>query len=309
MGTAPIAVPTLKALTCLDGVDVVGVLSQPPKRRGRGRKEKPSAVHACALELGLPVATPTRLAGAEGDTLLDRFAPDACLVMAYGQIITQAHLDRCPNGWLNLHASLLPRWRGAAPIERCLEAGDAQTGVQIMHMERGLDTGPVYAEAQLETTGHDAGTLSEALGHLAAKLTQNHVLATLRGERIAKKQDDAQSCYAHRIERHEGHIDFSGHASVWARRARAFNPRLGLRCQLNRDGSSQSLKIWHASEVAEAPQGKPGQIMRCDRHELWVACEESTLRIESLQLDGKKRLLWQQFYSGNPCSDQDCFET
>ena len=135
MGTAPIAVPALRACAELQEIDLLAVVTQPPSRRGRGRKALPSAIEEAARAIGLPICTPERFAGDGGDAVLDAFEPDACLVMAYGQIIKAPHLARCPQRWLNLHGSLLPRWRGAAPIERCLEAGDIETGIQLMQME------------------------------------------------------------------------------------------------------------------------------------------------------------------------------
>ena len=308
LGTAPIAVPALRACYALDEVELLAVVSQPPSRRGRGRRLQPSATHQAALELGLEVRTPTRFRGEQGDAVLDEFEPDACLVMAYGQIITAAHLERCPDRWLNLHGSLLPRWRGAAPIERCLEAGDVETGVQLMVMEAGLDTGPVLGERRVATAGHNAESLAQVLAVEAAALTTSHLSGALRGELTETPQDNDLAVYAHRIQRHEGQINFLGHAEVWARKARAFDPRLGLRCRLLRAQQAIGLKIWSAEPLALEHTEIPGTILRCDTEGLWVACETGALNVLRLQLDGKKRLTWQQVRAGLSITPQDRFE-
>ncbi len=308
LGTAPIAVPTLYACAQLDEIELVGAVSQPPSKRGRGRKLQPSAIHQAAEELGYPLVTPERFHGTEGDAILDRFTPDACVVIAYGQIIKANHLERCPNRWFNLHGSLLPRWRGAAPIERCLEAGDPITGVQLMLMEPGLDTGPIFAERRLATTGHNAHSLSIALGEEAAKLVQSHLTAAVHGQLEPQFQNNDQAVYAHRILRAEGHIDFQGKAEIWARRSRAFDPRLGLRCRLIQAGRTIGIKIWSAHVQSPLTTEKPGTIIKCDASALWVACEEGVLNITSLQVDGKKRLSWSQARSGLALTTSNYFE-
>jgi methionyl-tRNA formyltransferase len=308
MGTAPIAVPALLRCFELQGIELLAVVTQPPARRGRGRKILPSAVHQAALDLGLPVRTPKRFAGDEGDAILDEFEPDSCLVMAYGQIIKEAHLNRCPKRWLNLHGSLLPRWRGAAPIERCLEAGDAETGVQLMQMETGLDSGPVYAERRIRTQGHNAESLGKALANEAAALSAASLLAALTGQLEPVPQDPAKSCYAHRIQNTEGFIDFLGAAESWAQRSRAFDPRLGLRCRLKTQEKESLIKIWGAEVVSGIQAAEPGVVLRSDKGGLWVSCQHGVLNIVSLQLDGKKRLLWSQFRSGLNIQPGDCFD-
>jgi methionyl-tRNA formyltransferase len=307
LGTAPIAVPALKACLELEHMDLVGVVSQPPSRQGRGRKTSPSAVHQAAQTIGLEVAIPDRFAGDQGDEILARYQPDLCLVMAYGQIIKAPHLSACPDRWFNLHGSLLPRWRGAAPIERCLEAGDQMTGVQLMRMEVGLDTGPVFAERKISTTGHDAGSLADALALEAAQLTSQSLRAAFSGELEPQHQNEHDACYAHRIQRSEGHINFLGKAVSWERKSRAFDPRLGLRCSLLQRDKVVGLKIWSASVVPDLDAEKPGKIIRCDRGGLWVSCEDGVLAVHSLQLDGKKRLNWSEVRSGLSLTLDDHF--
>ena len=308
LGTAPIAVPTLRVCAQLDDIELVGVVSQPPSKRGRGRKLKPSAVHQAAEELGYDVITPQRFHGAEGDSILDERSPDACLVIAYGQIIKANHLEQCPNRWFNLHGSLLPRWRGAAPIERCLEAGDPITGVQLMQMETGLDTGPVFAERRVKTKGHNAQSLTLLLAEEAAQLTKSHLIEAIDGRLEPQHQDDGLAVYAHRILRSEGHIDFRGKAEVWERRSNAFDPRLGLRCRLVQTDRTIGLKIWSAHTETSLTADKPGKIIKCDASALCVSCEEGVLNITSLQVDGKKRLSWTQARSGLALSASDYFE-
>ena len=308
LGTAPIAVPTLRACAQLDDIELVGVVSQPPSKRGRGRKLTTSAVHQAAEALGYDVMTPHRFHGAEGDSILSKRSPDACLVIAYGQIIRADHLERCANRWFNLHGSLLPRWRGAAPIERCLEAGDPITGVQLMQMGTGLDTGPVFAERRVETKGHNAQSLTVLLAEEAAKLTKTHLVRAIDGQLEPQHQDENLAVYAHRILRSEGHIDFQGKAEVWERRSRAFDPRLGLRCHLVQPNRTVGIKIWSAHTETSLASDKPGKIVRCDASSLCVSCEEGVLNITSLQVDGKNRLSWSQARSGLAVTTSDYFE-
>ena len=308
LGTAPIAVPTLRTCAQLTEIELVGVVSQPPSKSGRGRKIKASAVHQAAQELNCHVVTPRRFYGEEGDAILDQLSPDACLVIAYGQIIKANHLERLPDRWFNLHGSLLPRWRGAAPIERCLEAGDPITGVQLMGMEAGLDTGPIFAERRIDTAGHNAQSLTVALGDEAAKLTQSHLIRAIRGELAPKYQNDELAVYAHRVLREEGHIDFSGKAEAWARKSYAFDPRLGLRCRLIQADRTIGIKIWSADVETSLSAVKPGKIIKCDASSLCISCEEGVLNVTSLQVDGKKRLSWSQARSGLSLTTSDHFE-
>jgi methionyl-tRNA formyltransferase len=298
LGTAEIAVPALGALVALPKVHTIAVVTQPPARRGRGRTLQRSPVHQAALALDLEVFTPERFRGIKGDEILAQLRPQAALVMAYGQLISGEHLDRCARGWFNLHASLLPRWRGAAPIERCLEAGDKVTGMGLMAMQVELDTGPVYAEIKVPTGTHNAASLATELGIAAAQLVRRDLVATLLGERPAKPQASVGMTYAKRIRNDEGQINFLGNAADWAAKARAFDPRLGLRCCLHTQTGLQPLKIWACTAIAATPSAKPGLILSVSKDALVVACEHGALRVETLQSDGKKRLEWSQFCAG-----------
>jgi methionyl-tRNA formyltransferase len=301
LGTAPIATPALRALVAHPQFELVGVVSQPASARGRGRKTKPSAVAQTALDLDLTLETPNNLRDGSGIELLDRYRPDLCLVIAYGQIIAADQLDRLPRRWFNLHGSLLPRWRGAAPIERAIEAGDRETGMQLMAMEASLDTGPVFASRSVAIADHSAATLTEALAELAAELVRADLYSAFDGSLSPAAQASEGATYAHRLTAHEGHIDFLGPAQAWANRCRAFDPRPGLRCTLVRRAGepSEPIKVW-AAQARTAPPlaASPGTVVAIDKETIVVACESGCLAISELQRNGKKRMAWSAMRQG-----------
>jgi len=221
MGTPDFAVPTLNALVDA-GHDVVAVYSQPPRPANRGKKLTPSAVHARAEELGLEVRTPVSLKGAEEQAAFAALKADAAIVAAYGLLLPQAILDAPKYGCLNVHGSLLPRWRGAAPVQRAILAGDFETGVMVMQMEAGLDTGPVRATAVTPVDRKTAGELTEELAQLGAGLMVEVLADMGRYPPIAQPEDGIT--YARKIEKSEARLDFSQSADAVERQIRAFNP-------------------------------------------------------------------------------------
>ena len=221
MGTPEFAVPTLDALVAA-GHEVVAVYSQPPRPAGRGKKLKPSAVQSRAQELGLPVRTPSSLRSAEEQAEFAALNLDVAVVAAYGLILPQAVLDAPKHGCLNVHGSLLPRWRGAAPVQRAILAGDAKTGIMVMQMEAGLDTGPVRATTETEIGNKNTGELTTELAELGAELMV--VVLNDLAAHPAVPQPYAGVTYAAKIDKAETRIDFSASAEQVERQVRAFSP-------------------------------------------------------------------------------------
>ncbi|HOI50926.1 MAG TPA: methionyl-tRNA formyltransferase [Azonexus sp.] len=297
-GTPEFAAQALQAIVDA-GHEVVLVLTQPDRPAGRGMALQPSAVKRVALAHGIEVFQPATLRDADAQARLAACAAEAMVVAAYGLILPQAVLDLPRHGCLNIHASLLPRWRGAAPIQRALLAGDAQTGVCIMQMEAGLDTGPVLLHEALPIAGDDTtASLHDKLADCGARLI---VEALARLPLPAMPQPAEGVTYAHKIEKADAAIDWTKPAVELDRHLRAFNPFPGAQAQL----AGQTVKLWAASPCAGS--GRPGEILAIDRQTLVVACGEGALAIRELQKAGGKRLPVQQFLAGNALRVGDLF--
>ena len=251
---------------------------------------RPSPVKTLALEHGIEVFQPPTLRDAAAQARLQAVGADAMIVAAYGLILPQAVLDLPRFGCINIHASLLPRWRGAAPIQRAILAGDAESGVCIMQMEAGLDTGPVLLSAALPIAADEtAGSLHDRLAELGAGLI---VTALEKLPLAPTPQADCGVTYAAKIEKSEAMLDWNQSAQQLARQVRAFNPFPGALATLGQ----LSVKVWRAS--AEAGEGSPGTILASDRAGILVACGEGALRLTELQKAGGKRLSAAQFLAG-----------
>ena len=288
MGTPEFAVPTLDALVAA-GHEVVAVFTQPPRPAGRGKKLTPSAVQARAEELGLEVRTPVSLRNAEAQAEFSAFNLDVAVVAAYGLILPQAILDAPKHGCLNVHASLLPRWRGAAPIQRAILAGDTETGVCIMQMEAGLDTGPVRARWDTPIGGDNAAMLTSELAVLGARLTID-VLVDLDAYPPVP-QPDVGITYAAKIEKSEARIDFSKSAEFIERQIDAFNPVPGAFFELQ----AERIKILIAE--SDIGIGKAGQVLD---NKLTIACGEGVLLPLILQRAGKPAMPIADLLRGKP---------
>jgi methionyl-tRNA formyltransferase len=298
-GTPEFAAQALQAIIAA-GHQVALVLTQPDRPAGRGMSLQPSPVKKLALEHGIEVFQPLTLKDPEAQAKLAAVAAEVMVVAAYGLILPQAVLDLPRYGCLNIHASLLPRWRGAAPIQRALLAGDVETGVCIMQMEAGLDTGPVLLRGAFPIEAVDTtATLHDRLARLGATLI---VEALAKLPLSATAQPVEGVTYAHKIEKAEALIDWHKSAGELDRHIRAFNPFPGAQALLG----GQIVKLWRAEPLAG--QGEVGQVLRVDRQAIVVACGDGALAVSELQKAGGKRLPVQQFLAGNPLQVGDRFD-
>lgn len=279
-GTPDFAATALAALLASDH-QLLAVLTQPDRPAGRGKKLTASPVKQLALAAGLPVLQPQSLKDPAIQQQLAAFNADVMVVVAYGLIIPQAVLDLPHLGCLNIHASLLPRWRGAAPIQRAIEAGDDITGVTIMQMEAGLDTGPMLHVVTTPITADDTGgSLHDRLAQLGAEA----LLATLHQLPMSSTpQDDAASCYATKLSKPEARIDWRLPATRIHNLIRAFNPWPVAFTELAGD----TVRVWK-SRLAQGRSGQAGEILAANAEGLLVACGEDALWLEEIQLPGGK---------------------
>jgi len=287
-GTPDFAAIHLQALLA-GGHEIIAAYTQPDRPAGRGKKLHASPVKDVAINAGIPVLQPATLRNAEAQAELAALGADVMVVVAYGLILPQPVLDAPRLGCINVHASLLPRWRGAAPIQRAIEAGDSETGITIMRMDAGLDTGPMLAKASLSLPpGTSAGVLHDRLAELGPPLLLQ-VLADLPTYiETATAQTDAGVTYAHKIDKSEAALDWSRGAVELARAVAAFNPFPV--CYGILDGDR--VRIWAADAEGPATAGAapPGTVLSADRDGILVACGEGALRILQLQLPGGKAL-------------------
>uniref|UniRef100_UPI0035ADDCBE methionyl-tRNA formyltransferase n=1 Tax=Paenirhodobacter enshiensis TaxID=1105367 RepID=UPI0035ADDCBE len=275
MGTPEFSVPVLRALAAHH--EVVAVYSQPPRPAGRGKKERPSPVHQTALDLGLEVRTPLNFRSDEARADFAALKADIAVVVAYGLILPQAVLDAPAKGCLNIHASLLPRWRGAAPIHRAIMAGDAETGVCIMRMEAGLDTGPVLLRAATPIAATDTtGDLHDRLSGMGARMILD-ALDHIDGL-IPVPQPDAGVTYASKIDKAEAHVDWTRPATDLIRHINGLSPFPGAWTMIG----PERIKLLRAAPASGA--GTPGQVLTG----FTIACGEGALGILEAQREGKR---------------------
>jgi len=305
-GTPSFALPTLRALAGSEHT-LVGVLTQPDRPAGRGRQLQPSPVKVLALQLGVPVSQPAQLRSAAQLAPLVSWAPDVLVVVAYGLILGAAALEVPRLGCLNVHASLLPRWRGAAPIQRAILAGDVETGVTIMQMDAGLDTGPILAVQRVPVRpGITNAALQEQLAQLGAALLLQTLQALQAGRAQPRPQPEQGATYAPKLDKHLAQIDWGLDAGQIERQVRAFNPwpvaQTTWYGQQLRIWEAQVLEPSQAAQVADEVPGSvaavPGTIVGLHGGQLLVLCGHGALAIDRLQLAGRRVLTAREFASG-----------
>lgn len=294
MGTPDFSVPTLVELIG-QGHDIAAVYTRAPRPAGRGMAERRSPVHEKALAFGLPVVTPKTLREAEAQEIFRSHDADVAIVVAYGMILPKPILDAPRLGCLNLHASLLPRWRGAAPIQRAVMAGDRESGVMVMRMEEGLDTGPVCLAERVPIGPEEtAGTLHDRLAKLGADLMARAVAGLERGALVCTPQGDSGVTYATKIDKAETHIDWALPAAEIHDRIRGLSPFPGAWCEIPLDGAWERVKILQARLADKS--GTPGTVL--DVEPLVVACGNGAVRLLELQRAGRKPVADDEFVRG-----------
>lgn len=265
--------------------DVIGVYSQPDRPAGRGKKLTASPVKQLALQHDIPVFQPANFKLTEDVQQLDDLAADIMVVVAYGLLLPESVLNAPRLGCINVHASLLPRWRGAAPIQRAIESQDDESGVTIMQMDKGLDTGDMLIKTRLEITSEmTGGELHDALLEQGGPALLDALNQLEQGTAQPEKQDDSQANYAHKMLKAEANIDWSQSAAAIAAKIRAFNPWPVCYSQLGDD----RIRIWQAEFVNEQARVSPGTIIKVDKEGIDVACGQHVLRLQTIQLAGKK---------------------
>ena len=300
MGTAELACASLAALADWPAATVVAVVTQPDRAKGRDLKLQPSAVKALALARQISVLQPERARHEDFISQLRTFAADLLVVAAYGQILPQAILDLPRHGCLNVHTSLLPKYRGAAPIQWAILDDQPETGVTIMKMDAGLDTGAIVSVATTPILPEDnAQTLHDRLATVGARLLLETIPGYVRGEIIPRPQPIEGSSYARKITKQDGALDWSQPARTLWNLLRAFTPWPGAFTHLPATPTPVLLKIWRA-EIEPARAGAPGEILQADKTGLVIACGTGSLRVLELQREGGRRLNTADYLAGHP---------
>jgi len=295
IGTGDIGVPTLQALLKSEH-EVVGVVTQPDKPVGRAQLVEPPPLKKAVAATKMPVLQPPRIKEPQAIEKIRALRPDVIVVMAYGQILPRDVLEIPKIACLNLHASLLPRWRGAAPIQAAIAAGDSETGITVMYMDEGLDTGDILLQRIITVRPDDTGgLLHDRLAKIAPEALLESLELLVKGSAPRTPQDNASATYAPKLKREDGKIDWSDSAETIEKKIRAFNPWPGAFTTI-KTNERRNLKIFSAAVVDL--QGKPGEILK-NQEELVVAAGKGALSLGEVQLEGKRRVSAAEFLRGH----------
>jgi len=307
MGTAPLSCDSLEALVSWPGCQVTAVVTQPDRPKGRDLKLQPSAVKESAMRQDLPILQPARARDEAFISDLRRLNPDLIVVAAYGQILPQPLLDIPRFGCLNVHTSLLPKYRGAAPIQWAILNDEPETGVTIMKMDAGLDTGDILSQQPTAITADDTSeTLHSRLADLGAELLVRTIPAYVAGSIRPRPQAQAEMSYAPKIKKEDGRLDWRRPARALWNQIRGLVPWPGAFTFLPNPPKTQLLKIWQAQ--VSTGSGAPGEILKADKNGILVGCGQQGLLIQSLQREGGRRLTAQEFLAGYPLNPGSRFE-
>ncbi|OAA30992.1 methionyl-tRNA formyltransferase [Kosmotoga arenicorallina S304] len=290
MGTPEFAAMHLKTLL-EDSWNIVGVFSQPDKEKGRGRKLEPTPVKLVAREFGIPVFQPKSVNKGEGFEALSSLSPDVIITVAYGKLLKKNVITLPPLGCYNVHASLLPKYRGAAPIQRALEAGESKTGITIFQIDEGMDSGPIAMVREVEIFPEDnLGTLSEKLCQLGCHMLTEFMVNLYRGKIALVPQNHELATYAPKITKEDTIItDFDDACRIY-NKIRAYDPEPGVRVKLG----EKMIKLYDALFQNETPDGIPGEIISIGKKYMIVKCQKGVLKISGIQFPGKKKISpWQ----------------
>jgi methionyl-tRNA formyltransferase len=300
IGTGEIGLPVLHSLLHSPEHQLAGVVTQPDRPAGRAQRIKAPAIKAALAGRALPILQPARIKREEAVAEIRALAPDVIVVMAYGQMLPRFVLEIPPVACLNLHASLLPRHRGAAPIQAAIVAGDRETGISVMYMDEGLDTGDILLQSPLEVARDETGgSLHERLAQIAPAALSEALAHLHTGNAPRLPQDSSVATYAPKIEREHGRIDWTESAALIERKVRGFNPWPGAFALLRDEaGHERKLKIFSAT-VVECKKAPPGEILSTDTSKLLIATKDGALSLGEVQLEGKRRMHAAEFLRGH----------
>lgn len=300
MGTPDFSVPALRALADKGRHEVIAVITQPDKPKGRGKAVQMSPVKVAALEMGIPVYQPVKVREEAFLQQLKALQPEVIVVAAFGQILSQKLLDLPAYGCVNIHASLLPKYRGAAPIQWAIMDGEKETGVTTMQMDAGIDTGDILEKLVVPIAPEETGgSLHDKLGAAGAQLILSTLDKLEKGILNPVPQEDEKSCYAKMLTKSLGEIDWNREAIELERLIRGLNPWPSAYTKLE----GRTLKIWQAQVLEQEDEGEPGQVVRACKDDLWIKTGKGTLAVLSLQLEGKKRMDAGAFLRGYPVKE------
>jgi methionyl-tRNA formyltransferase len=292
-------VPALRALQESTEHELIAVVTQPDKPAGRDQRLKASPIKKAVAPAGTPILQPLRIRAPEAIAQIQALHPDIIVVMAYGQILPRAVLDVPPVACLNLHASLLPRWRGAAPIQAAIAAGDARTGITVMYMDEGLDTGDLLLKHEIDIAASETGgSLHDRLAQIAPAALREALVSLTSDSAPRARQDSSAATHAPKLNRESGRIDWSEPAEVIERKIRAYNPWPGASTNISTGGDKPRMLKIFAVTIVDA-HGAPGTILPGADHALLVATGDHALSLREVQVEGKLRLNASEFIRGN----------